>query len=69
MSEAKCPIPSGLQLTALDPEFRENHSRPLAMLRSAEPVHKDRTFDRVVLTRAKDVAATLNDRTLAVDPR
>ena len=69
MSEAKCPIPSGLQLTALDPEFRENPSGPLAMLRSAEPVHKDRSFDRVVLTRAKDVAATLNDRTLSVDPR
>jgi cytochrome P450 len=69
MSEAKCPIPSGWKLTALDPEFRENPSGPLAVLRSVEPVHKDRTFDRVVLTRAKDVAATLNDRTLAVDPR
>jgi cytochrome P450 len=69
MSEAKCPVPSGLKLTALDPEFRENPSGPLAVLRSEEPVHKDRTFDRVILTRAKDVAATLNDRTLAVDPR
>ena len=57
MSEAKCPIPSGLKLTALDPEFRENPSGPLAVLRSLEPVHKDRAFDRVVLTRAKDVAS------------
>jgi cytochrome P450 len=69
MSESKCPVPSGLALTALDPEFRENPSGPLAVLRAEEPVHKDRDFDRVVLTRAKDVAATLNDRTLAVDPR
>jgi cytochrome P450 len=69
MSEAKCPVRSGLALTALDPAFRENPAAVLAALRSAEPVHKDQTFDRVVLTRAKDVAEVLNDRALSVDPR
>lgn len=69
MSETGCPIPSGLELTALDPEFRENPPGPLAVLRSVEPIHKDHTFDRIVLTRAKDVVATLNNRNLSVDPR
>jgi cytochrome P450 len=69
MSDAEVSLPSGLELTALDPVFRENPAGPLEALRLSDPVHKDRKFDRVVLTRAKDVATVLNDRTLAVDPR
>jgi cytochrome P450 len=69
MNRTKCPVASGMELTALDPDFRENPAAVLEVLRSTEPVHKDRTFDRVLLTRAKDVAATMNDRTLSVDPR
>jgi cytochrome P450 len=69
MSETRCPVASGMGLTAVDPAFRENPSAVVETLRSVEPVHKDRTFDRIVLTRAKDVAAVLNDRTLVVDPR
>ncbi|MBR0911761.1 cytochrome P450 [Bradyrhizobium japonicum] len=39
------------------------------MLRSREPVHQDRVFDRVVLTRAADVEAVMNNRELSSDPR
>ena len=69
MDASDTPVPSGLALTALDPEFRENPSSHLDVLRSREPVHRDRMFDRVVLTRARDVGAVLNDRTLSSDPR
>jgi cytochrome P450 len=58
-----------MALTHLDPVFREGPNEYLDILRSREPVHHDRTFDRVVLTRAVDVEAVMNDRTLASDPR
>jgi hypothetical protein len=32
-------------------------------------VHRDRVFDRLVLTRAVDIAEAINDRTLSSDPR
>jgi cytochrome P450 len=68
MDGSDTAVPSGLALTALDPEFRENPSAVLDVLRSREPVHKDREFDRVVLTSAADVSSVLNDRTLSSDP-
>ena len=61
--------PTGLQLTPFDPEFRECPYAVLAKLRATEPVHKDRQFDRVVLTRRADIEAVLADRSLAADPR
>jgi cytochrome P450 len=53
----------------LDPVFRERPDEYLDMLRSREPVHQDRMFDRLVLTRAADVEAVMNNRNLASDPR
>jgi hypothetical protein len=53
----------------LDPVFRERPGEYLDMLRSREPVHQDRMFDRLVLTRAADVEAVMNNRNLASDPR
>jgi hypothetical protein len=69
MSNPKCPFPTGIALTALDPTFRERPHEHLDHLREIEPVHLDREFDRVVLTRADDISAVLNDRTLGKDPR
>ena len=69
MSDPKIPIPTGIALTALDPTFRELPHEHLDRLRGIEPVHQDREFDRVVLTRADDIGAVLNDRTLGKDPR
>ncbi len=66
--EAPPNVPSGLALTALNPVFRDHPHAVLAQLRAAEPVHRDRQFDRVVLTRYEDVRAVTADRTLAVNP-
>jgi cytochrome P450 len=62
------PVPSGLALSALNPAFREHPHQVLEQLRADEPVHRDRKFDRVVLTRFEDVRAVTADRSLAVDP-
>jgi len=70
MSEDETAVPTGTALMGhLDHVFRERPSEYLDMLRSREPVHQDRMFDRVVLTRAVDVDAAMNNRNLASDPR
>jgi cytochrome P450 len=63
------PVATGPDLTALNSAFRDRPHEILDDLRTREPVHKDRVFDRVVLTRAADVGAVVNDRTLSSDPR
>ena len=62
-------LPTGLALTALHPLFREHPTMVLDRLRAAEPVHRDRQFDRVFLSRYEDVRAVTSDRSLGVDPR
>jgi cytochrome P450 len=70
MSEDETAVPTGTALMGhLDPVFLERPNEYLDMLRSREPVHQDRMFDRVVLTRAVDVDAVMNNRDLASDPR
>ena len=69
MSKDEIAVPTGMALTHLDPVFRERPDEYLDMLRSREPVHQDRMFDRLVLTRAADVEAVMNNRNLASDPR
>jgi hypothetical protein len=69
VSDSKMLEPTGAALTALDPTFRENPHEYLDYLRLTDPVHQDREFDRVVLTRAQDISSTLNDRTLSSDAR
>jgi hypothetical protein len=69
MNKDETAVPTGMALTHLDPVFRERPNQYLDMLRSLEPVHQDRVFDRVVLTRADDVEAVMNNRKLASDPR
>src|SRR5215510_13104979 len=69
MSKDETAVPTGMALTHLDPVFRERPDEYLDMLRSREPVHRDRMFDRVVLTRAADVEAVMNNRNLSSDPR
>ncbi len=61
--------PTGMELTPFNPEFRECPYRVLERLRQTEPVHRDRQFDRVVLTRRADIEAVLADRSLVADPR
>ena len=42
-------VPTGIQLTALDPAFQEDPYPILAKLRELEPVHQDTTLNRWVL--------------------
>jgi hypothetical protein len=69
MSKDETAMPTGMALTHFDPVFRERPDEYLDLLRSREPVHQDRMFDRLVLTRAVDVDAVMNNRSLSSDPR
>lgn len=60
---------TGLGLTALDEEFRENLYEVLDDVRTHCPVHRDTELGRVYLTRHDDVKAILKDRRFNVDPR
>lgn len=62
-------IPTGVELTALDPAYQEDPYPILRRLREADPVHRDNVLNHYVLTRAVDVEALLWDRSLSVDPR
>ena len=61
-------IPTGAELTALDPAFRTNPYAAFARLREREPVHYDDVIKRWVLTREDDIENLLRDRTTSVDP-
>jgi hypothetical protein len=63
------PLPDGIRLTPLDPAFREDPHPILHELRRRAPVHRDRAFRRIVLTRHDDVQAVLRDLSFLVDER
>jgi cytochrome P450 len=65
----KQPLPTGLQLTALDPTFAERPHEYLDRLRAEDPVHRDGELERLFLTRFDAVKAVLSNRSLSVDPR
>ena len=63
------PVPTGVQLTPLDPTFQADPYPVLDELRERDPVHHDEQLHRYVLTRHDDVDALLRDRAHSVDPR
>jgi cytochrome P450 len=65
----KQSLPTGLQLTAIDPVFRERPHEYLDRLRTEDPVHRDTEMRRLFLTRFEDVKAVMSNRSLSVDPR
>jgi cytochrome P450 len=65
----KQPLPTGPQLTAADPVFREHPHQYLDRLRTEDPVHRDAELGRLFLTRFEDVRAIVSNRALSVDPR
>jgi cytochrome P450 len=67
--ETPKPVPTGVELTALDPVFRADPYPVLTDLREREPVHYDQAIHRWVLTRAQDIERVLRDRGMSVDPR
>jgi cytochrome P450 len=66
--ETPKPVPTGAELTALDPVFRADPYPVLTHLRGREPVHYDQVIRRWVLTRAQDIERVLRDRGMSVDP-
>lgn len=60
----KAPLPSGIQLTQLDPEFRADPHPRLSMLREQCPVMRDETFGTYFVTRYDDARSVLTDRTM-----
>lgn len=63
------PLPTGYQLSALDPTYRETPWVPLDRLRAADPVHHDQQLGRYFLTRGKEVSELIKNRDLNADPR
>ena len=62
------PLPNILQLTPLDPAYREEPHTVLAELRAKCPVHRDDMAGAFILTRYNDVRPLVSDRTLWRDP-
>ncbi len=62
------PLPTGYQLSALDPTYRETPWVPLDRLRDADPVHHDQQLNRYFFTRGEEVEALVKNRNLVVDP-
>ncbi|MBL0021155.1 MAG: cytochrome P450 [Sphingomonadales bacterium] len=67
--EDKHPLPTGYQLSALDPVYRETPWVPLDRLRSEDPVHHDQQLGRYFLTRGQEVTELIKNRDLNADPR
>src|SRR5262249_5587603 len=65
----KQPLPTGVQLTAADPVFREHPHEYLNRLRTEDPVHRDAELGRLFLTRFEEVRVVVSNRALSVDPR
>ena len=63
------PLPTGVQLMALDPAFREDPYPILADLRERDPVHHDTQLNRYVLTRHDDIERVLRNPDHWSDPR
>lgn len=61
------PLPQGLQLTPLDPAYRDDPYPILEELRQQAPVYRDPAFDRIVITEEATVDAVLKDRSMSVD--
>jgi cytochrome P450 len=68
MSDDETPLPTGYQLSALDPTYRETPWVPLDRLRAADPVHHDQQLNRYFFTRGQEVEALVKNRNLVVDP-
>lgn len=63
------PIATGMQLTPLDADFREDPYPILADLRERDPVHHDTQLNRWFFTRHEDVNEILRNQDLLSDPR
>jgi cytochrome P450 len=65
----KQTVPTGVQLTAADPVFREHPHEYLDRLRTEDPVHRDAELGRLFLTWFEEARMVVSNRALSVDPR
>jgi cytochrome P450 len=63
------PVPTGLQLTVLDPDFRADPYPILSELRAREPIHFNAPMGSWIFTRHDDVFAILRNPDFWSDPR
>lgn len=68
MTDETPPLPTGYQLSALDPTYRETPWIPLDRLRDADPVHHDSQLNRYFVTGGHEVEELVKNRNLVVDP-
>jgi hypothetical protein len=59
----------GIQLTALDKDYRENPYQIFRELRERAPVHEDREMGRFLCSAHDDVKAICHDKEFFTDPR
>ena len=69
MSDKNQDLPTGYQLSAMDPVYRECPWEKLRALREADPVHHDQQLNRYFLTRGKEVSSLIKNRELHADPK
>jgi cytochrome P450 len=66
-TSSRGPLPTGLQLTELDSNFRADPHAVLSRLRDEAPVMRDNLFGAFFLTRYEDIRSVLTDRTMLRD--
>ncbi|HEY2048898.1 MAG TPA: cytochrome P450 [Caulobacteraceae bacterium] len=66
--EASAAVPFMLQLTPMNPPYREDPYAVLADLRARCPAMKDEGYGSVILTRYNDVRSIVSDLTMWRDP-
>lgn len=62
------PLPSGLELSALNPEFSADPDTPLRRVREEFPIRRDEQTGMFALSRYADIRELLADRSLLKDP-
>ncbi|HEY6599897.1 MAG TPA: cytochrome P450 [Pseudomonadales bacterium] len=63
------PIPTGLELTSIDPYFCDSPYPVVEDLRQRDPVHHDTELQRYFVSRHDDVRDALRNEALLSDPR
>lgn len=63
------PLPTGMNLTPLDEDFKQDPYPILDRMRTEAPVFEDKELGRVIFTDHDDVKSLLRDRDMWSDPR
>lgn len=69
MSDKESPVPTGMDLTPLHDDFRQNPYPMLARLRSEDPMHRDEVLHRWFVTDHDLVHQIVRGKSFAVNPK